>query len=152
MKAEIEKASSFAYRVLASRPRTRLELELCLEKKGFSAEASRQVLEQMAHYGYIDDGAFARLWVEQRKAKRGLGGLERELLAKGVSRTVIREVLAEMDPEEEYRAARDLIAKKVRKSASTLSRVAGLLERRGFSYEVIGRICRAVCLSDGVKP
>lgn len=146
MKSEFDKARSFAYRVLAFRRRTRRELELRLEQKGFSAEISRRVLELMVTYGYIDDKAFANLWVEQRLSKRGLPGLRRELLEKGVQPDIIDETLFGFGGDVEFSAAMELAKKKVgiRGGVCLFPRLVGFLERRGFSYEVIGKVCRTL--------
>lgn len=146
MKTEFDKAMSFAYRVLAFRQRTRHELELRLEQKGFAMEISLRVLDLMVRYGYIDDKAFARLWVEQRLLKRGLPGLKRELLGKGVEPDTIDEILSEFGQDVEYGAALELAKKRVglRGGVCPFPRLAGFLERRGFSYEVIGRVCRTL--------
>lgn len=144
MKDEFEQARAFVYRMLASRRHTRHELELRLERKGFSSEVSRRVLELMTGYGYIDDRAFARLWVEQRKVKRGLPGLRQELLKKGVDREDIDEILTECGPDMEWEAALALAERKIALCGGVcpLPRLAGFLQRRGFSNEVVGRVCR----------
>lgn len=144
MKTEHERARSFAYRLLALRRRTRRELEMRLEQKGFSKEVTRSVLGSLEKYGYINDKAFARLWVEQKLAKRGLPGLRRELMEKGVDIEIINEILAELDPEAEYSAALELAKKKSALDGGVcpFPRLAGFLQRRGFSYEVIARVCR----------
>jgi regulatory protein len=144
VKDEFEQARAFVYRLLASRRHTRLELELRLERKGFSSEVSLRILELMTGYGYIDDRAFARLWVEQRKVKRGIHGLRQELLKKGVDKEDIAEILTEFGPDMEWEAALALAEKKIALCGGVcpLSRLAGFLQRRGFSNEVIGRVCR----------
>jgi len=151
VKTEFDQARSFAYRVLAFRRRTRRELELRLEQKGFSMEISRRVLELMVTYSYIDDKAFARLWVEQRLSKRGLPGLRRELLGKGVQPDIIDETLSEFGEDVEYGAAMELAKKRVgiRGGVCLIPRLASYLERRGFSYEAIGKVCRTLRDKEG---
>jgi len=151
VKTEFDKARSFAYRVLAFRRRTRRELELRLEQKGFSMEVSRRVLELMVTYGYIDDKAFAHLWVEQRLSKRGLPGLRRELFEKGVQPDIIDETLFEFGGDVEFGAAMELAKKKVgiRGGVFLFPRLVRFLERRGFSYEVIGKVCRTLRDKEG---
>jgi|GEM_PF-5552449 len=69
-------------------------------------------MESLEDYGYINDETFALLWVEQRLAKRGLPGLKRELLKKGVDTWVISEIMAELDPEVEFGAALEMAKKR----------------------------------------
>lgn len=119
-------------------------MELRLEQKGFSRDIAGQVLDPLVNYGYINDKAFARFWVEQRLAKRGFRGLKEELREKGVDTFIIDEILTEFGREAEYSAALKLAKKKVELSggACPFLRLAGYLERRGFSYDVIGKVCR----------
>ncbi|OPY58206.1 MAG: Regulatory protein RecX [Pelotomaculum sp. PtaU1.Bin035] len=146
MKTEFEKAWLFACRVLTFRRRTRHELEKRLGQKGFSAGVAGHVLDMLAEYGYIDDNIFACRWVEQRLGKKGIRGLKRELMEKGIRGEIVNEALGGLECDAEYGAALELIKKKLarRDEAYSLSRLAGLLNRRGFSSEVIGRVCRTM--------
>jgi regulatory protein len=143
---ETKQAMTCACKLLTTRRRTRRELEVHLGRKGFSSEVISLVLEKLEHYGYLDDKTFARLWVEQRLAKRGLARLKSELKEKGVEPGLISEIMSELEPEAEYNAAMALALKKVQKSGGCypFPRMAGFLQRRGFSFEIIGRICRAL--------
>ncbi|KUK83858.1 MAG: Regulatory protein RecX [Pelotomaculum thermopropionicum] len=142
MKNELNQAFSFICGILAKRWRTRRELELRLEQKGFSAGISRHVLEMMEQYGYIDDQAYSRYWVEKRLGKKGFVLLKQELLDRGVDINLIEDVLAEYGQEAEYLAALRLVKEKEALSGNScsVSRLAGFLKRRGFSSEVIGKI------------
>ncbi len=146
MKTELNQAFSFVYGVLAKRRYTRRELELRLVQRGFSTEISRRVLKSMDKYGYIDDQVYSRFWVGKRLAKRGFILLKQELLNRGVDINIIEDVLVEFGYEAEYNAALRLIEKKVRLSGNdcSVSRLAGFLQHRGYSYEVIGKICREI--------
>ena len=55
------------------------------------------VVGRLVELGYLDDGTFARAWVESRDRSRprGESALRRELALKGVDRAVIDEVLTE---------------------------------------------------------
>lgn len=135
-----------ACKLLTARRRTRRELEIHLERKRFSSEVISLVLERLEQYGYLDDKTFARIWVEQRLAKRGLAKLKSELKAKGVEPELVSEIMTELEPDAEYDAAMALALKKVQISGGhyPFPRMAGFLQRRGFSYEIIGRICRTL--------
>jgi len=146
VKTDFNKAITFACRVLAFRLHTRRELALRLAQKGFPPEVSGRVLDMLEEYGYINDRLFACRWVEQRLGKRGFRGLKRELLEKGVGGDIIDEVLDGLDCDAEYNAALKLAKKKLAEGgeAYPYQRLAGVLRRRGFSGEVIGKVCRAV--------
>ena len=74
------------------------------------------------------------------------GQIKNELKAKGVEPELISEIIAEVEPEAEYNAAMALVLKKLQKAAGPypLPRMAGFLQRRGFSYETISRVCRTL--------
>jgi len=151
--SEVDKAISFACRVLAYRRRTARELTEKLEKQGFAAEVNRSVIDTMSRYGYIDDKAYARLWIEQRLYKRGFPGLKRELLQKGVDTCIIDETIAEAGPEAEFKAAFLLALKKATQSGGACSypRLARFLQNKGYSYESISRVGRTIS-DNGAKP
>jgi len=137
--SEFNSARTLAYRILASRRRTSFELEKRLEQNGISGEVSIKVVNYLAGYGYIDDRAFAHDWIEQRHPKRGFYRLKRELMVKGIAVEIINELLDELDQEAESAAAIKLAQKKISSLGGSCSfaRLAGFLERRGFSYRSI---------------
>ncbi|MFA4885924.1 MAG: regulatory protein RecX [Desulfotomaculaceae bacterium] len=146
MKTEFESARDLSYRLISYRRRTRYELEQRLEKKGFSKEITCQVLTLLVNYGYINDRDYASSWVARRLAKRGFRVIKHELLEKGVEVVIIDETLNEIGQEAEYAAAMKLAVKKAESSGGICSFIglAGFLERRGFSYDVIGQVCRNI--------
>ncbi|MDD4237159.1 MAG: regulatory protein RecX [Desulfotomaculaceae bacterium] len=146
MHSEVDKAMSIAFRVLAYRRRTTRELTDKLEEHGFSVEVTRSVIDTMSRYGYIDDKAYARLWIEQRLYKRGFPGLKRELMQKGVATSIIEETIAEAGPEAEFKAAFVLALKKLTQSGGDcpFPQLARFLQNRGYSYESINRVGRTI--------
>ena len=89
----------------------------------------------------LDDVAFASYWVEQRETfrPRSRFALGQELRQKGISREVVEAVLAEVD---DTAAARRAVEKRANRWAGLpedafKEKVAGYLQRRGFTYEVI---------------
>jgi regulatory protein len=129
---------------LTGQARSRKELADKLAKKDVPAELASRLLDRFEEVGLIDDGAFARSWVESRRSVGSGGGkglarraLAQELRRKGIDDEVAREALDEIEPEQEEAAARALVRKKLR----TLSRVddttatrrlVGLLARKGY--------------------
>jgi regulatory protein len=149
---EITRAKNAAYRCLAIRPRSRLELETKLQDKGFTEEVRGQVLSDLARYGYVDDEKFARQWAQSRIRLRGFGKrrLVQELKSKGIHRDIIHEVLGGVF---EDSSEKDVALREAEKKLKSLARfgpearrrrLAGLLERKGFSFEIIGEILRTL--------
>ena len=84
---------------LAVRPRSIDETRRRLARLGYRAQFVDIVIDRLMTFGYLDDHAFARSWVESRDRARPRGevALRRELTLKGVDREVISAVLAERD-------------------------------------------------------
>ncbi|OPZ75480.1 MAG: Regulatory protein RecX [Firmicutes bacterium ADurb.Bin456] len=133
-----------ACRFLTARRRSRKELECYLRRKNYSEDATFLVLEKLEQYGYLDDRTFTRFWVEQRLPKKGFTGLKYELKAKGVEPELIFEIMEELGPDAEYKAALALALKKIKNSGYSchFTKMARFLQGRGFSSEVIDKICR----------
>src|SRR4030095_10401266 len=107
-------ARTICLRLLSTAPRTRGELAAALAKRHVPADAAEAVLTRFDEVGLIDDAAFAAAWVETRHRGRGLAraGLAHELRGRGVPRALIDDALERLDPEDEERTARALVARK----------------------------------------
>jgi len=85
-----------ALRLLAVGPRSERELQERLRRRrGFKDEAVQAAMQRMRELGYLNDGAFARFWVESRQAgtPRSRRALAFELSRKGVDREEMDEAL-----------------------------------------------------------
>ena len=134
---------------LTGRARTRAELASRLDARGVPEEVAVRLLDRFEEVGLVDDAAFAREWVEQRQAGRGLArrALAQELRRKGIEDEVAREVLDEVDPEDEVEAARALVRSKLRTvrgldQDTAVRRLVGLLARKGHSAAVAFRVVK----------
>lgn len=139
----VSKAVEAALRLLTVRPRTEKELRDRLRQKGYEPSAIDDAIERIEGWGYLDDAAFARLWVANRVEHRPRGKrmLTQELRQKGVDRETIAETIddAEID---EVAAAIAVAENSVRKMSSldplvARRRLMGQLARRGFDYGTI---------------
>jgi regulatory protein len=144
-----------ATRYLASRPRTRWELERRLRRAGVEEALVATTLERLAELDYVDDAAFARWWGDQRDrhAPRGRRMIEAELRQHGIGREVIEAYLPEhADPDRapeddalpgsEVERARDALRRHLRgrplpTDAKALQRIGMFLVRRGFDPETV---------------
>ncbi|MGH2456577.1 MAG: regulatory protein RecX [Candidatus Limnocylindria bacterium] len=147
-------ALEIAARYLATRPRTRLELERRLRRAGADDGVVEATIERLAALGYVDDVAFARWWAEQRDrhAPRGRRLLEAELRQRGVPRDVLEELRGdelgrpvldgESLPATEAERARIALDRHLRgrplpEDHRALQRVGMFLARRGFDPETV---------------
>ena len=142
-------ARAICLRALTGAAKTRRQLEELLAKKGVPADAAAAVLDRFGEVGLIDDAAFARAWVGSRQAGRGLSkrALKSELRAKGVDAEDAEQALALVDDQDEWDAARRLVARRVpgmrRLDRETAHRrLLGMLARKGYGSGLAGIVVR----------
>ena len=132
-------AKEILVRKLSERAHSRADLAQALAKKQVPEQAAEAVLEKFEAAGLINDEEFARSWVQGRQRGKGLAprALALELKRKGVADEIAREVLAELDPEDERQAAHALVQKKLRSMQGLdqqvqTRRLVGMLARKGY--------------------
>ena len=153
-------ARTIAFRRLEAAPRTRVELERDLARRGVPDEVAAEVLDRFERVGLINDTEYARMWVESRHAGRGLGrrALAQELRRRGVDDDTIAEAIDRVDDDSELAAARALVAKRLPALAGDdparrTRKLAGMLARRGYGSELTARVLReAIADSEVIAP
>jgi regulatory protein len=142
-------ARAICLRALTGAAKTRKQLAELLAKRGVPDDAASAVLDRFTEVGLIDDAAFARAWVSSRQAGRGLArrALSAELRAKGVDPEVAASALEEVDPQDEWDAARRLVARRLpamsRLDRPTAERrLIGMLARKGYGGGLAGYVVR----------
>lgn len=145
-----EVARQILLRQLTDRPRSRTELAQALAKRNVPDDVAEPLLERFGDVGLIDDEAFARAWADSRRRTRGLASraLSAELRRKGVDDETVREVLDEIDPEDERAAAHRLVQKKLRSmdrldDTTKIRRLTGMLARKGYSAQLAFDVVKA---------
>ena len=145
---DVAAAKLVATRQLAYRARSTAELRKTLADRGFGDEVIAEVVERFLELGYLNDAEFARRWIASRDqvAPRGTRLLRQELRQKGIDADLADQRLAEADlddletarrlAERRMDRLRDLPPDKARQ------RLAGYLERRGFSHETVRKVDR----------
>lgn len=149
---ELTRARNAAYRLLTCRPRSHAEVEKKLREKNFDDVIIDAVLADLTRLGYLDDEKFVQSWAESRirHSLHGRHRVELELLRKGVDRELVRRKLAEVfSSDRELTTARQAAFKRLKTMQSIdrsarHRRIAGYLERKGYSYEVIRRILQDI--------
>lgn len=149
---EVTRAKNAAYRYLTYRPRSRAEVERKLSEKGFSEPVVDAVIVDLDRLGYVNDREFAVQWARSRTRLRGFGRrrIDQELRDRGISRETIRETLGVIFADSsEIDIARREAEKKLRSLTRFAPdvrrrRLAGFLERRGFSSEMIHTILQDI--------
>lgn len=123
-----------------------------LKQRGHQGFIIAQVIKDLEEKKFLDDKAFAKLWVGDRITLRPSGKnlIIKELKSKGVSEKIINEVLDEFkDAYDEYEIAKALALKRAERfkgleEEKAVKRLLDFLSRRGFSYNTIWRILKEI--------
>jgi regulatory protein len=150
------RARERALRFLGVRDRSRREVEVRLRQTGFAPGVIGETVTWLAGLGYLDDRRFSAAYAaEKRRTGWAARKIRVELAGKGIERSVIDEVLElqeEVDAAGE-RQGEDALQQTVRRRfASQFAtdpdaaerRLAGFLARRGYDWDTIGRMARAL--------
>ncbi len=157
---ELSRAKNAAYRFLMYRPRSRAEIEIKLRDKEFDGPLIDAVVADLERLGYVNDRLFADQWAASRVRIRGFGRrrIEQELRNKGVGRETIRQALERLFEEaSELDVARKEAGKKLKALARfepevRRRRLAGFLERKGFSHDIIRQMLNALPIGFRAPP
>jgi regulatory protein len=113
----LERPLAIAYRYLNARERTQAEMRGHLLGKRIDPRDVERSVQALADQGLLDDGRFARLFVQDKRelAEWGADRIRQALLARGVDRDVVTDALAEHEQ---------------RTDGGEIDRALGLLRRR----------------------
>ena len=130
------------------------EIEQKLLRAGYRPSTVEMVIYKLQRENLLDDADFARQWVESRQHhKLGRSRIAQELRRKGISQEEAEDALSVIDDDDQLSGAVALAQKAaahikpgedMRKAAS---RIAGMLARRGYSWD-IAKQAIAQALSD----
>jgi regulatory protein len=137
-----EKAFQSALHFLSFRNRSENDVRLNLTRKGFFENDIIKVVDSLKSRGYLDDGNFAKEWVENRSAlkPRGRRLLAYELKQKKVNSDMIAVALQGLPNESvlALKAARKIVLRYEKMEFDIFNKkVTGFLIRRGFDFEDI---------------
>lgn len=134
------KAKNVALHFLGYRMRSRKEVADRLRREELFPSIIDKTLAFLEEYGYIDDEAFARTYISEKKKLRGYGEkrLASELCEKGISREIIdsmRELMREGEDDLADAALRKKLKGEKIADRKEQQRVLAFLLRRGFGYD-----------------
>ena len=142
-------AKEIVIRKLSERAHSRSDLAQALATKKVPGDVVEVTLAKFDAAGLIDDEEFARAWVQSRQRSKGLSSraLAMELRRKGVDDDISKEVLGELDPDDEVQSAHRLVQIKLRSMsrfdhATKTRRLVGMLARKGYSSQMAFEVVR----------
>src|SRR3989344_3776856 len=146
IKEQAEHAFTRALRYLSFRARSEKEIFEYLSKKKHDPLIIQQVIKRLKEKKFLDDTEFAKLWIEQRQMLKGKSKfvIKQELIAKGVAKEIIDDVLEKFS-QTDLEAAKNLFEKKKRRFSHYVGReyekkVSEFLQRKGFSWDIVKKI------------
>lgn len=149
--ANVKTASDLALNYLTYRSRTKKQLYDYLKRKGFEESELEEVIRRMEEYRFLDDGEFARRWVQSKKTGKPVGRrkIAYELKSKGIAQDVLESALDTLTVEEEQQQACKLAEKAALKYRhlpyrQRMAKISQALLRRGFDWEIISCALRYI--------
>lgn len=140
----LEKAKNYCFLLLKFRLRSEHELLERLKNKKFDQETSEKAVSFLKEKGFIDDKAFAKIWIQSRlKKPLGLRRLTQELRVKGINKEIIENQIENIKHNySEEEVIGEIVKKKLSKTKNidpqkAKERIYGYLLRRGFSPDVV---------------
>jgi regulatory protein len=137
----IERCLVLAGQYLARRPQSEAELTQKLTGRGFDEATVNTALDRLREHGFVNDGAFAEFWIENREyfSPRSQTLTRLELRQKGIGAEIIEDAVDSIDDDASaYEAGMKKAAALNTADYDTFGRrIGAYLERRGFSEETI---------------
>lgn len=139
-----KRAFSQCLHYLSYRRRTQWELEEYLRKKEYSQDIIEQAVEKLKYYKMIDDPAYVKSYIADKKIGNPLGRkkLIFDLKKRGISDYLLENIDQWFSEEEEYEQAQRLVMKYHKKYSKLsfkekLPKIYSAGQRRGFSWDIL---------------
>ena len=127
-------ALQYAIRALSARALTEHELTKKLRSRKVSAKDIQAILERLREYNFVNDTAIAIRASEDTSL--GRYGVKRKLMARGINKHLVEDVLQNRDESEDLEAALVLLGKYQNRFTGERAqqKAVAFFMRRGFSF------------------
>lgn len=141
----LKRAKLRAMHLLTDMGRTEEQLRTKLKRGGYPDDIVKEVIAYVKSFGYINDAAYARSFIDSRKDKKSKREIYAALAEKGIARDEIDEAMEECYGYEDARhAIMTLLAKKHYDPETAdhvqTRKILDYLTRKGFRYEDIRQV------------
>lgn len=141
----LKRAKLKSMHLLNDMDRTEDQLRAKLRQGGYTEDIIDVAVNYVKSCGYINDDAYVRRFIENRKDKKSKKEIYAALCQKGVKKEQIETALEECyERDDSYAAIARLLAKKKYSPDSATDaekrRILGYLLRKGFSYDDIRQV------------
>ena len=137
------------------RPRSEFEVREKLKQKKIAPPAIEKIVAELKEKRLLDDGLFAKMWVESRMSAKPMGSflLIRELRQKGIDKDLAEQVLLnsnynELEQAKEAAGRRMRVYKKYQ-GAEFFEKMVSFLIRRGFNYGIAKEVVEGLTQDEG---
>ena len=142
--------------LLKQRDYTESELSRKLENGGYPDEIIQTALDYVKSYGYVDDEAYVRKYIDTYRDRKSMLRIETDLLKKGINRDTVRNICEKMDFSEEedaelFQIRALLIKKGYREDDCTPEqrrKLYAFLLRRGYPASKIAQCMKGLSFED----
>ena len=123
-----------------------------LVEGGYPDDIVDDAIDYVVGYGYVDDCAYARYYIVSHSQDKSIRRLTYDLMAKGISKDIIDEVLRDtegtIDEVDEEAQIRRLLEKRrfvaSLADSETIRKTCTYLTGRGYSADIIRRVLRDI--------
>lgn len=141
----LKRAKLRAMHLLTDMGRTEAQLRTKLLRGGYPEDIVQDAITYVKSFGYINDAAYARSFIDSRKEKKSKREIYAALVEKGVAREEIDLAMEECyEPEDSGNAIKLLLEKRnydpEHADPKETQKIMGYLTRKGFRYEDIRRV------------
>lgn len=146
MQLESEKSAALdkAFSFLSHSMKSEREVREHLKSKGFLSDVIDDAVEKLRGYGYLDDGAYARAYVEHGGKKKGKRLLAAELKQKGIDPALAEEALSSFKEEDPARAVLQKYLRGKPADEGTFRKAYAYLISKGFDYDAAREALRSL--------
>lgn len=144
-KVILKRAKARALHLLNDMGRTEAQLRTKLLQGGYPDGIAEEAVAYVKSFGYLNDGEYARSFIEGRRGRKSRTELYAALCRKGIDRETVEQALEEYYDGEGPGPAIEAILRKKKFEPDTADHVqkqkmAGYLMRKGFRYDEIRRV------------
>lgn len=144
-KVILKRAKAKALHLLNDMGRTEAQLRTKLLQGGYPDGITDEAVAYVKSFGYLNDGEYARSFIEGRKNRKSRTELYAALCRKGIDRETADQALEEYYGGEDSKSAIESLLRKKKFDSDTADyiqkqKMAGYLMRKGFRYDEIRRV------------
>ena len=147
-------ALAAAVKLLSVKRLTKARLAEKLSDRGYAPDAVREAVTECERRKYVDDRAFATLYVQSLLDRKPVGRykLLQDLVRNGVDADLAGQILDDVDKDEDERIDRALARLEAMRPQDGFGQLGRRLERQGFGAPAIARVLRRRAAARGPLP